>query len=98
MSESIPTDFDHLNIKSTISLTSFYQSGKAVAIPVEALKYNDKLYVSTWQNSYKVKRIANTPNIKVAPCTMRGKLTGPIMDARARIVPQDEGGDAQEVF
>ena len=49
-----------------------------------------KLYVMTRGVSGKTKRIRNNPQVKVAPCNMRGKVTGPEFAATARILPPDE--------
>ena len=93
---STPHKFDILEGKRTISLTSFYKNGKPVSTPVEFVRFEDKLYVSTEKSSYKVKRMRNNPKIEIASCTMRGKITGPKIDAQVRIIPQEDGKFAQE--
>src|SRR5216683_2803033 len=45
-----------------------------------------KLYVYTIGVSGKVKRIRNNPQVRIAPCDMRGGLKGEWVDARAEIV------------
>ncbi|MHA1933498.1 MAG: PPOX class F420-dependent oxidoreductase [Promethearchaeota archaeon] len=80
----------------TISLTTFYKSGKAVSTPVEFVRSNDKLFVSTEKKSYKVKRLRGNSKAVVATCTMRGKITGPEIDVQVKIIPQSEGNDIQE--
>ena len=37
----------------------------------------------------KVKRIRNNPQVKIAPCTLRGKIIGPEFSATARILPTE---------
>lgn len=91
-----PHKFDSLAGKRTISLTTFYKSGKAVSTPVEFVRDDDKLYVSTEKSSYKVKRLRNNPKAEIASCTMRGKITGPKIDVRVKIISQEEGKFAQE--
>ena len=49
----------------------------AVATPVWFGEDEDKIYVMTRSDSGKYKRIRNNPQVLVAPCTMRGKITGP---------------------
>jgi hypothetical protein len=39
----------------------------------------------------KTKRIRNNPKVRVAPCTIRGKVTGEEFPAKARILPPEEG-------
>ena len=88
--------FDSLAGKRTISLTTYYKSGKAVSTPVEFVRSEDKLYISTEKSSYKVKRLRNNSKVGIASCTMRGKITGPKIDAQVRIISQDDGKFAQE--
>ena len=44
------------------------------------------LYIYTLANSWKVKRIRRHPRVRIAPCTMRGTVTGQWMEAEAHIV------------
>jgi PPOX class probable F420-dependent enzyme len=88
---STPHKFDSLNGKRTISLTTFYKSGKPVSTPVEFVRDDNKLYVSTEKSSYKVKRLRHNPKAEIASCTMRGKITGPKIDVQVRIIPQEDG-------
>jgi hypothetical protein len=91
-----PHKFDILAGKRTISLTTFYKSGKSVSTPVEFVRSDDKLYALTEKVSYKVKRLRNNAKAVIASCTMRGKITGPKIDVQVKIIPQDEGKFVQE--
>ena len=91
-----PEKFDNLTGKRTISLTTFYKNGKGVATPVEFVRSEDKLYVSTEKDSYKVKRLRNNSKAVIASCTMRGKITGPEIDVQVTIKPQEKGKIIQE--
>jgi uncharacterized protein len=73
-----------------ISLATFRKSGVAVYTPIWFAEYGDKLYLMTSSKLGKVKRIRNNPQVKIAPCTIRGKITGPEFPATARILPQEE--------
>jgi uncharacterized protein len=73
-----------------ISLITFRKSGVAVPTPVWFVELNGKLYVKTRNDSGKYKRIRNNPQIKVAPCNMRGTITGPELSGRARVLPSDQ--------
>jgi hypothetical protein len=81
-----------------ISLTTFRKSGVAVATPVWFGEENDKLYVMSRPDSGKAKRLRNNPQVKIAPCTMRGKVTGPEFAARARILPAEDWPAARETL
>jgi PPOX class probable F420-dependent enzyme len=70
-----------------ISLITFRKSGQPMPTPVWFGEENDKLYVMTSSKMGKYKRIRNNPQVKIAPCTIRGKVTGPEFPAVARILP-----------
>lgn len=69
-----------------ISLTTFRKSGAAVATPVWFVQMANTLYVYSDATAGKVKRIRNNPRVRFAACTVRGAVTGPAFDGRARIV------------
>jgi PPOX class probable F420-dependent enzyme len=73
-----------------ICLTTFRKSGAAVPTPVWFGEANDLLYVMTRTDLGKFKRIRNNQKVRVAPCTIRGKVTGPEFPASARILPQSD--------
>jgi PPOX class probable F420-dependent enzyme len=57
-----------------------------------------KLYVMTRSDSGKYKRIRNNPRVRIAPCTMRGKITGPEFAATARILPPEDWPRARQTM
>jgi uncharacterized protein len=73
-----------------ISLTTFRKSGAGVATPVWFGEGDGKLYVMTRGTMGKAKRIRNNPQVRVAPCTIRGKVTGQEFAATARILQPEE--------
>ncbi len=81
-----------------ISLTTFRKTGVAVATPVWFGEENDKLYVMTRGDMGKAKRIRNNPQVRVAPCTIRGKVTGSEFPATARILPPAEHQHARQTL
>jgi PPOX class probable F420-dependent enzyme len=72
-----------------ISLATFRKTGVAVLTPVWFGEENDKLYVMSRNDSGKYKRVRNNPQVKIAPCTMRGKITGPAFTGIARLLPPE---------
>jgi len=72
-----------------ISLATFRKNGVAVYTPIWFAEDDGKLFFMTRSDSGKYKRIRNNPQVKVAPCTIRGKITGPEFPARARILPPE---------
>jgi len=79
-----------INGQKYIDMATFRKDGTAVHTPVWFGETDDKLYVMTRSDSGKYKRIRNNPQIRIAPCTMRGKITGPEFKATARILPPEE--------
>jgi len=87
MSSPIPHEISGQNY---ICLTTFRKNGVAVPTPVWCGEENDKLYVMTRSDSGKYKRIRNNPRVQIAPCTIRGKITGPQFESTARILPAQD--------
>ena len=81
-----------------VSLTTFRKSGQGVPTPVWFGEANDKLYVMTRSDMGKTKRIRNNSKVTVAPCTIRGKVTGPEFNAVARILPATDGPAARKTI
>ena len=84
---SIPAE---LSGQKYLSLTTFRKNGVPVRTPVWFAENEGKLYLFTNPKSGKVKRIHNNPSVRIAPCTMRGRVTGPEFEATARILPSSE--------
>ncbi len=81
-----------------ISLATFRKTGVKVGTPVWFGEDGDKLYVMTRSDMGKTKRIRNNPQVTVAPCTIRGKVTGPEVAAMARILPPEEHAHARQTL
>jgi PPOX class probable F420-dependent enzyme len=84
--------------KKYISLTTFRKNGDKVATPVWFGEDGGKLYVMTRSDMGKTKRIRNNPQVQVAPCTIRGKVTGPEAAASAHILPPEEQAHARQTI
>jgi len=69
-----------------------------VATPVWFGEEGDKLYVMTRSDSGKLKRIRNNPRIEVAPCSFRGKISGPKFPAHARLLQSQDFGFARHTL
>ena len=81
-----------------ISLTTFRKTGVGVPTPVWFGEEDGRLYVMTRHDMGKTKRIRNNPSVKVAPCTIRGKVMGPEFSASARILPPEEHKHARQTI
>jgi len=77
-----------------LNLETFKKNGDGVKTPVwfaadpaDDLASNAaRLYAYTTGDSGKVKRIRNSPRVRIAPCDMRGNLLGDWVEARAEIL------------
>jgi uncharacterized protein len=81
-----------------VSLTTFRKNGSTIATPVWFGEENNKLYVMTISTTGKVKRVRNNTQVRVAPCTMRGKVIGPEFPATARLLPPEAHAFARKTI
>jgi PPOX class probable F420-dependent enzyme len=81
-----------------ISLTTYRKNGDAVRTPVWFGEDQSKLYVMTRGDAGKAKRIRNNPQVQIAPCTIRGKITGPDFPAKAITLPPDQWARARKTI
>lgn len=77
-----------------LSLTTFKKDGAAVATPVWMARDGGQLVVITDASSGKAKRLRNDGTVRLAPCDMRGKVTGPGCEGRATLV---DGADTAHI-
>ena len=81
-----------------ISLTTFRKTGVPVSTPVWFGEKDDKLYVMSRNDSGKYKRIRNNSKVRIAPSTIRGRVTGPEFDAVARLFPPENWPEAHQTI
>jgi hypothetical protein len=92
-----------LDGKKYLNLETYRKSGTGVRTPVWFAASSpgsspEKLYVYSTADSGKAKRIRHTATVRIAPCDMRGKLTGPWIDAHAEIVTGAEFVEAMRLL
>lgn len=69
-------------------VVTFKRSGEAVPTATWfGLGAGGELYLQTFADSWKVKRIGANPLALVAPCTQRGRPLGPAIQSRGRVLP-----------
>ncbi|MFC9898443.1 PPOX class F420-dependent oxidoreductase [Nocardia sp. NPDC127579] len=76
-----------------VLLTTFRKDGTPVGTPVWAVAADDKLYVWTVADSWKVKRLRRDPAVTLQPCNPAGKPHGEVIEGTGRIL--DEAGTAR---
>jgi PPOX class probable F420-dependent enzyme len=77
-----------------VRLTTFRKDGRAVPTPLWVVPDGNGLAAWTVAGSGKVKRLRRDGRVTVAPCDMRGTVSGPEIEARARI---GDAADAERV-
>jgi uncharacterized protein len=89
-----------------LNLETFKKNGLGVRTPVwfatepaSPLDSSEaKLYVYTIGVSGKVKRIRNNPQVKIAPCNMRGDVKGEWVPAHAEILAGSEAQHGMQLL
>ncbi len=72
------------------SLVTFRKSGVGVPTPIWFAEEGGRLYVMTRSDSGKFKRLRNRPEATMAPCTMRGRVTGLSVKVQGRLLSGEE--------
>jgi uncharacterized protein len=85
MASSDPTaSFGPLESSKTAMLTTFRNGGEAVGTPLSIALAAGRAYFVTPADSGKVRRLARSDRVTLAPCTVSGKVTGEAVHGRAR--------------
>jgi PPOX class probable F420-dependent enzyme len=74
------------------------RSGEWVSTPVNVAVSGDRAYFSTAASTGKAKRLRNFPEVRVTPCTVRGKRRGQTMVAEARRLSAREAELARQLM
>lgn len=82
--------FADLTKAQYILLTTFTKDGKPKPTPIWAASDKDRLLVITQEESWKVKRIRNTPRVTLATCTMNGRPTSAAVEGTAVILDKSQ--------
>ena len=78
--------FDEVSKAQYVLLTTFTKDGRPKPTPIWIARDGDRALVITEKNSWKVKRIRNTPRVTLAVCDMRGNVKGPEVEAVATVL------------
>jgi hypothetical protein len=74
----------------TILLTTYKRDGTAVGTPVSLAFDGDRAFFRSYDKAWKTKRLRNNPRVQAAPSTVRGKATGPELQARATLLDGEQ--------
>lgn len=78
--------FDDVSKAQYVLLTTFTKDGRPKPTPIWIARDGDRALVITEKNSWKVKRIRNTPRVTLAVCDMRGNVKGEPVEAVATVL------------
>ena len=78
-------------------VTTFKRSGEPMPTPIWFGVADGKLFFRTYTDAVKLKRIRNNPRVLVGPCDVRGTPKGEMVEARARILPEEDKEAADRV-
>ena len=84
-----PTFAEIANAKY-ILLTTFTKGGTPKPTAIWAVPDGDRLLVMTEEDSWKVKRIRNTPRVTLAICDARGKPKSESIEAVGKVLDKSE--------
>jgi PPOX class probable F420-dependent enzyme len=94
----VPVTFADIAKSDYILLTTFTKDGRAKPTPIWAAPDGDRLLVITAEKSWKVKRIRNTPRVRLAICDMRGNVKSEEIDATATILDKSQTGEVYDAI
>jgi uncharacterized protein len=97
MADTDPSSgFGPLERSKTALLTTYRPGGEPVGTPLSIAVANGKAYFVTASDSGKARRMADNPDVTLAPCTVSGKITGEAVAGRARLLePSERKGAAK---
>jgi uncharacterized protein len=84
------TSLDPFAHQWAILLTTFRRDGTPVGTPVSIAVDGERAFVRSPGNGWKVKRMRRNPRVEIAPCTVRGRPTGPAVPALATPLHGDD--------
>jgi uncharacterized protein len=74
----------------TILLTTYKRDGTAVGTPVSIAFDGDRAFFRSYDKAWKHKRLRRDSRVRIAPATLRGKPTGPAVQARATLLEGEQ--------
>lgn len=90
--------FAPLHKQTYLSLTTYRKNGDPVPTPVWFAQEGDKIYVMSQPGAGKLKRIAHTPRVTMAACTLNGAVIGAAVEGTARIMDAGEANLANRAL
>ena len=99
VTSGVPGTFEELKGRKYALVVTFKRNGEAVPTPTWfGLGEDGNVYMHTFADSWKVKRISRDQRALVAPCDPRGKPIGAAIEGRARALPEGEWARAERAI
>jgi len=83
-------DLQSLKETKTVVLTSFKRDGAPVDTPVSIAFLGERAFFRSYDKAWKTKRLRRNPQVQLAPATLRGKPTGPVIQAYATLLQGEQ--------
>ncbi len=74
----------------TILLTTYKRDGTPVGTPVSIAFDGDRAFFRSYDKAWKTRRLHHNSRVQIAPSTLRGKPTGPAIQARATLLEGEQ--------
>lgn len=97
MTEPIPPELEPFVAEKVVLLQTRKRDGSWVDTPVNIAVRGDRAYFRTPGRASKNKRLKNFPEVRISPCTWRGRVTGSAVEATARLLSGAESRDRPQV-
>ena len=88
--EGTARDFEGFRNARQALVVTFKRSGEPVPTPINFGLSDDKLYFRSEPHVAKIRRLKADPHVRLCPCNLRGKPLGPMVEARADVLPELE--------
>lgn len=77
-----------------VALTTYKKDGTPVTTPMWVAVDGHRILTTSDFDAWKLKRIQRDPRVRLAPCTIRGRVTGEFVDGLARVLSEAETAEA----
>ncbi|WP_327150855.1 PPOX class F420-dependent oxidoreductase [Nocardia sp. NBC_01329] len=81
-----------------VLLTTFRKDGTPVPTPLWAVAADDKLYVWTVTDSWKVKRLRRNSKVTLQPCDYKGTPRGEVVHGTGRVLDADDSARVRRLI
>jgi uncharacterized protein len=98
MAQQVPPVLQRFVNEKVVLLQTRKRDGTWVDTPVNIAVDGERAYFRTPALASKNKRLRNFPQVRFAPCTWRGRPTGPPVEATARLLARAESAKAASLI